>query len=180
MSNKLLFLLILFSLLCFSNFALGYPEKPTIIFDQVEYDKGDTVKITLYNEENIDGFLVDIIYGSDGMDYVEDYDSKYISALGNSATISFHASKGDTYITVEAYAFEKPEYEGGIPSDKATSQIFVSGISSTTDDQYLTDGENENNNNSGIFVMLVAIGLVVIALLIFIIIIITQKRRKNE
>jgi len=65
-------LIIFLVLITYVDIVNAYPQEPTIIFDQVEYHIGDTVKITLYCEENIDGFLVDIIYGSDGIDYVED------------------------------------------------------------------------------------------------------------
>lgn len=102
-----------------------------INFSKEEYRLGDTVVINLEGIPNpegrnkIDGFLVSIIYGTSGTDFVQDYDLKYISSTGSHATITFRASKGDTYVTVEAWAFDQPESEGGIMSEGETAQVWI-------------------------------------------------------
>ena len=109
------------------------PDIKPIEFGEVEYRLGDTVTIYLEGIPNpsgrnkIDGFLVNIMYGESGwtVDYVEEYHLKYISATGNKATISFRASKGDTYVNVEAWAFDSPEVTGGIMSEGETAQVWI-------------------------------------------------------
>ena len=56
---------------------------------------------------------------------MENYHQRYVSSSGDSTTISFRASKGDTYVTVEAWAFDAPESQGGIMSEKETSQVWI-------------------------------------------------------
>lgn len=110
---------------------LQAPDIKPIKFGEDEYHMGNTVMVYLEGipnpagRNNIDGFLVNILYGGDGSDYVENYHQKYVSSSGNIATISFRASKGDTYVTVEAWAFDGPESEGGIMSGKETSQVWI-------------------------------------------------------
>ena len=108
------------------------PDIKPIEFGEDEYNMGETVTVYLEgipNPEglnNIDGFLVIIRYGGlHGMDIVEDYDGKYVSSTGNTATISFRASKGDTYVGVEAWAFDYPESQGGIMSEKAQATVWI-------------------------------------------------------
>jgi len=108
------------------------PDIKPIKFGEDEYNMGETVTIYLEGIPNpeglntINGFLVIIRYGGlHGMDIVEDYDGKYISATGNTATISFRTSKGDTYIGVEAWAFDYPESQGGIMSEKAQATVWI-------------------------------------------------------
>lgn len=107
------------------------PDIKPVKFHQDGYELGDTVVILLEGIPNpegrntIDGFLVNVMYGKDGTDYIENYHLKYISASGYKATISFEASKGDTYITVEAWAFDYPEASGGIMSEKETAHVWV-------------------------------------------------------
>jgi len=107
------------------------PSIPTISFNQDEYRLGDTVTVTLTSWPNpegrnkVDSFLVNAIYGKDGVDYVDTYHTKNIRATDNEATFSFKVSKGDLYVTVEAWAFDAPEDEGGIPSEKATASIWI-------------------------------------------------------
>jgi len=102
-----------------------------IKFSKKQYEIGDDVVITLEGipnpdgRDNIDGFLVNIMYGTDGTDYILNYHNKYVKATGDDATISFTASKGDTYITVEAWAFDYPESQGGIMSETATGQVWI-------------------------------------------------------
>jgi len=104
-------------------------KKP--VFGKDSYNMGDTVAITLEGIPNseglntVNGFLVNIMYGQDGNDYILDYHGKYVYATGNKATINVDAAKGDTYITVEAWAFDKPEDSGGIMSEKATGQVWI-------------------------------------------------------
>ena len=129
--NLLLIGIIFLFFICISiPITIGLlPEKPVITFDQVDYEIGDNVKVTLYSGSNIDGFLVNIQYGREtSVDYVEDFHTKYVTASGNTATISFRASKGDTYVTIEAWAFDAPENQGGIPSEKAMSSIWIKSI----------------------------------------------------
>jgi len=107
------------------------PDIKPIKFSEVEYRLGDTVVITLEGIPNpkgrneIDGFMVDIIYGRDGVDYVENYDGKYVSATGTISTISFRAAKGDTYVSIDAWAFDAPENLGGIMSEKETACVWI-------------------------------------------------------
>lgn len=107
------------------------PDIKPILFSETSYELGDTVVITLEGIPNpegrntVDGFLVNIMYGTDGMDYIEGYHLKYISATNYKSTISFEAAKGDIYITVEAWAFDYPEASGGIMSEKETAHIWV-------------------------------------------------------
>ena len=108
------------------------PDIKPIRFDDSQYNLGDSVTITLEGIPNpegrntIDGFLVNILYGRDGIDYVVGYHLKYIKAsFFNNAQITFTPSKGDTYITIEAWAFDYPESEGGIMSEKAEGQIWI-------------------------------------------------------
>jgi hypothetical protein len=109
------------------------PDIKPIEFGDDEYNLGDTVVIYLEGIPNpdgrnrIDGFLVNIQYGRSGwiIDTVEDYYLKYVKATQNKATISFKASKGDTYVNVEAWAFDEAEDEGGIMSEGETAQIWI-------------------------------------------------------
>lgn len=108
------------------------PDIKTITFGDTQYHLGDTVVINLEGIPNpegrkeIDGFLVNLRYGGvHSMDFVEDYQNKYISSSGTTATISFRATKGDTYVTVEAWAFDYPKNQGGIMSEKTTSQVWI-------------------------------------------------------
>lgn len=110
---------------------LEAPDIKPIDFGEDEYRLGEYVSVFLEGipnpdgRNNIDGFLVNILYGTDGTDYVEDYHNKYISSTGNKATVSFRASKGDTYITVEAWAFDAPESQGGIMSEKSQGSVWI-------------------------------------------------------
>lgn len=118
-------------------FAIGIgmreqaPSVPTIEFSVDEYRLGDSVYVTFTSTPNplgrnkVDGFLVNAIYGKDGVDYIPGYQAKYVSAGTNTATVSFSARKGDNYITVEAWAFDAPENQGGIPSEKNTESIWI-------------------------------------------------------
>jgi len=108
------------------------PDIKPITFSAEEYELGDTVVITLEGVPNplgrdtIDGFIVNVLYGKDGVDYVLDYHNKYISSTGSTtATISFTVAKGDKYVTVEAWAFDYPESQGGIMSEKVMGQVWV-------------------------------------------------------
>lgn len=107
------------------------PDIEPITFSQDEYRLGETVTVYLEGipnpsgRNNIDGFLVSIIYGTDGVDFVEDYNYKYISATGTNAIIIFKPSKADTYITVEAWAFDAPEDQGGIMSEGEMAQVWI-------------------------------------------------------
>lgn len=107
------------------------PGIKSIEFGEDEYNMGNAVTIHLEGIPNpegrnkIDGFIVNILYGTDGTDYVENYHQRYVSSSGDSTTISFRASKGDTYVTVEAWAFDAPESQGGIMSEKETSQVWI-------------------------------------------------------
>ena len=107
------------------------PSVPTIEFSDDEYRLGDTVYVTLTSTPNpdgrntVDGFLVNAFYGKDGMDYLPNYQARYVGAGDNIVTLSFNANKGDAYITVEAWAFDRPESQGGIPSEKSTASIWV-------------------------------------------------------
>lgn len=107
------------------------PGIKPIVFSETTYELGDTVVITLEGVPNaegrntIDGFLVNIMYGTDGTDYIEGYHLKYVKATGYKSTISFEAAKGDTYVTVEAWAFDYPEASGGIMSEKETAHVWI-------------------------------------------------------
>lgn len=107
------------------------PSVPTISFDKSTYNLGDMVSVSLKSTPNplgrntVAGFLVNIYYGSSGVDWVEDFHTKFVSASSFASTLSFKPAKGDTYITVEAWAFDAPESQGGIPSEKRMSQIWV-------------------------------------------------------
>jgi len=110
----------------------GAPDIKTPEFGDTFYHLGDTVTINLEGIPNtegrnsVDGFLVDIRYGGfHGTDFVQDYNAKYIKATGSKATISFKASKGDTYVAVEAWAFDAPENTGGIMSEKGQAEIWI-------------------------------------------------------
>lgn len=107
------------------------PDIKPITFSKDEYNLGDTVTVYLEGVPNIegrnkiDGFLVSIIYGRDGVDFVEDYNYKYITASGTTAVIIFKPTKADTYVTVEAWAFDAPEDEGGIMSEGEIAQVWI-------------------------------------------------------
>lgn len=107
------------------------PGIKPITFGENQYNLGDTVEIIFEGIPNpsgtnrVDGFLVNILYGQDGTDYIQDFHLKYVSATNNKRTITFQAAKGDTYITVEAWAFDAPETTGGVMSEKETGQVWV-------------------------------------------------------
>jgi len=107
------------------------PSVPSITFDKDSYNLGDTAVINLESTPNplgrntVAGFLVNIYYGSSGVDWVEDFHTKFVSASSFASTLSFKPAKGDCYVTVEAWAFDAPESQGGIPSEKRMSQIWV-------------------------------------------------------
>jgi len=114
------------------------PDMKPIKFGANKYHLGDTVTIYLEGIPNptgrnkVDGFLLNIKYGRTGVDYVEDYHLKYISATQSKATISFRASKGDTYVNVESWAFDAPEVEGGIMSEGEESEVWIMDKESNT------------------------------------------------
>lgn len=169
MNKKLILILSIISLFFSSYTTIAYPSNPTIIFDHVQYSMGDNVKITLYCEDNIDRFLVALRYGGlDGMDFVEDYDYKYISATGNSATITFRAAKADTYVGVEAWALDKD----GIPSEVTTSEVYISDTPSNPID-YTADDTTSSFN---LELFLIYSVIIIIALLVVILIVIQRKK----
>jgi len=150
--NNLSIILLIILLIIILPFIFSTEAKPNnIIFENDSYEMGDEIRIQLEAMPNpkgtnrIDGFLVNIFYGTDGVDYVENYNAKYIPAADNSAIISFRASKGDNYITVESWAFDAPKDSGGIPSEKSTAQIWINDISSNPID----NSQDENNNTPG-------------------------------
>ena len=104
---------------------LGAPGIKPIEFNQQGYQVGDKARITLEGIPNplgknyVDGFLVNVMYGTDGTDYILDYHNKYVSvSSSNKVVLEFTCAKGDTYICVEAWAFDAPEATGGIMSEK--------------------------------------------------------------
>lgn len=108
------------------------PSMKPIKFSKSEYNMGDTVSITFegipnpLGKNDIDGFLIALRYGNfHSMDFVEDYDYKYVSSSGDTLTISFVSAKGDTYLSVEAYAFDYPKDIGGLMSGKEQAQVWI-------------------------------------------------------
>jgi len=111
---------------------LKAPDMEPITFGDTQYSLGDTIVINFEGIPNptgrnaIDGFYVALRYGDfHSMDFVGDYNYKYIPATGNKGTISFTASKCDTYLSVEAWAFDYPKSQGGIMSGRKTAQIWI-------------------------------------------------------
>lgn len=107
------------------------PGLPTIAFDKVSYEMGDTCFVTVVSEPNPLGtntiyeFFVKAYYGTAGVDYVSNDYPKYISASGGQATFSFRVARGDEYITVEANAFDGPHNQGGLSSETGKSIVWA-------------------------------------------------------
>lgn len=118
------------------------PDIKPIHFNQADYELGDDVMITLEGVPNnagtgeIHGFLVNIMYGKDGADYLPNYHLEYVYASGTTATITVTPAKGDTYLTVEAWAFDAPESTGGLMSETAEASTWIK------DEQYEPPAEN--------------------------------------
>lgn len=118
----------------FYTIGLGMMEQipgiPVISFDKTVYEQGDTCTVAMISEPNPLGrdaiyeFYVKAYWqGHIGSTYV--YGPAFVSASGNSATVSFTLADGDKYLIVEASAWDAPSGQGGLMSETGKSMVYV-------------------------------------------------------
>jgi len=130
----------------------GFPDIEPIRYGKASYELGDEVTVILTGIPNpngnnfIDGFLVDMSYGS-GMDYVSGYDDRYVKANGGSALVTFIPSKaGD--IEIKAWAFDGPPTTGGKMSELEFGELYINyAMPNNNQDNDVSSSEESDDNS---------------------------------